>query len=122
MAHHQERGLPLTSCALALERHPSAARAIRDVVDVRSHGWRWIKHFELSKDGSVRYKAVQSLTATIGERPLGWYRRYGPNNGVVWWSRRVASYMIFRITETSCRLEDVSSKRHPIIPYSLTRT
>jgi allantoinase len=69
-------------CALALERHPSAARAIRDAgFDVCSHGWRWIKHFELSEDEEREQirKAVQSLTATIGERPLGWYCRYGPS-------------------------------------------
>ena len=45
----QERGLPLTmfACALALERNPEIANAIRGSgSDVCSHGWRWIKHFE----------------------------------------------------------------------------
>jgi peptidoglycan/xylan/chitin deacetylase (PgdA/CDA1 family) len=80
----QERGLPLTvfGCALALQRHPPAARAIRDAgFDVCSHGWRWIKHFELSENEEREQirKAVQSLAATTGERPLGWYCRYGPS-------------------------------------------
>ena len=48
----QERNLPMTifGCALALERHKPAADAIRaSGFDVCCHGWRWIKHFELSE-------------------------------------------------------------------------
>ena len=48
----QERNLPLTvfGCALALERNPPAAQAIRQAgFDVCSHGWRWIKHYELTR-------------------------------------------------------------------------
>ena len=48
----QERRLPLTifGCALALERNPLAAEAIRTAgFDVCSHGWRWIKHYELTR-------------------------------------------------------------------------
>jgi allantoinase len=123
----QERGLPLTvfGCALALERHPSAARAIRDAgFDVCSHGWRWIKHFELSEDEEREQilKAVQSLTATIGERPLGWYCRYGPSvntrrlvveeGGFLYDSDYYGDELPFWKT--------VSGKPHLIIPYSLT--
>ena len=78
-----ERNLPMTifGCALALERNPQAARAIRDAGhDVCCHGWRWEKHFELSEDAErdrIR-RAVASLRETMGERPLGWYCRSGP--------------------------------------------
>ena len=44
--------MPLTvfGCALALERNPAVAAAIRDAgFDVCSHGWRWIKHYELTE-------------------------------------------------------------------------
>ena len=79
----QERGLPLTvfGCALALERNPAVAAAIREAsFDVCSHGWRWIKHYELPEDEERRHiqMAVESQTRTIGERPLGWYCRSGP--------------------------------------------
>ena len=79
-----ERNLPLTvfACALALERHPPAAEAIRAAGhDVCCHGWRWIEHFRLSKDEEREHirMAVESLTRTIGSRPLGWYCRYGPS-------------------------------------------
>ncbi len=80
----QERGLPMTvfGCALALERNPLAAQAIRESgFDVCSHGWRWIKHFELDEATEREHikKAVESIQRTTGERPLGWYCRYGPS-------------------------------------------
>ena len=49
----QERHLPVTifGCALALERNPLAAEAIRTAgFDVCSHGWRWVKHYELTRN------------------------------------------------------------------------
>jgi len=79
----QERKLPMTvfGCALALERHKPASDAIRSSgFDVCCHGWRWIKHFELTEAEEREHiaRAVASLEATVGERPLGWYCRYGP--------------------------------------------
>jgi peptidoglycan/xylan/chitin deacetylase (PgdA/CDA1 family) len=80
----QERELPMTifGCALALERHPPAAQAIRQAgYDVCCHGWRWIKHFELDEAEEREHirKAIASLQESIGARPLGWYCRYGPS-------------------------------------------
>ena len=46
-----ERNAPATifGCALALERNAAACAAIRETgFDVCSHGWRWIRHQELS--------------------------------------------------------------------------
>jgi allantoinase len=48
----QERGLPMTvyGCGLAFERNPEASAAIaKSGFDICSHGWRWIKHYELSE-------------------------------------------------------------------------
>ncbi|MFO1082633.1 MAG: allantoinase PuuE [Reyranellaceae bacterium] len=80
----RERGLPLTvfGCALALERNPEAAGAIRAAGhDVCSHGWRWIMHNRLSEAEERQHiaKAVASIEKTTGERPFGWYCRYGPS-------------------------------------------
>ncbi len=46
-----------------------------------SHGWRWVKHYELSEAEEREHirRAVASIQQTIGERPLGWYCRYGPS-------------------------------------------
>ena len=78
-----ERGWPMTvfGCALALERNPPAAAAIKQAgFDVCCHGWRWEKHFELNEatERERITRAVASLRATMGERPLGWYCRSGP--------------------------------------------
>jgi putative urate catabolism protein len=80
----QERGIPLTvfGCGLALERNPAVAAAIRGSGwDVCSHGWRWVKHYELDEAEERRHirLAVESLTRTVGERPLGWYCRSAPS-------------------------------------------
>ena len=80
----QERNLPATAfaCALALERNPPAAAAMaRHGIDICCHGWRWIKHYDLSEADERRdiARAVASIRASTGERPLGWYCRYGPS-------------------------------------------
>jgi len=79
-----ERGLPMTvfGCALALERNPPAAAAIRAAGhDVCCHGWRWVKHYAMNEATEREHirKAVASLRATMGERPLGWYCRSAPS-------------------------------------------
>ncbi len=84
--HHlfKERDLPMTvyACALALERNPSAAQAIKEAgYDICCHGWRWIEHFKLDEATEREHirMAIESLKRTVGQRPLGWYCRYGPS-------------------------------------------
>ncbi|MBM7044727.1 allantoinase PuuE [Rhizobium lusitanum] len=79
-----ERQLPLTvyACALALERNPAAAAAIKAADhDICCHGWRWIEHFKLTETEERNHirLAIESLKKTVGQRPLGWYCRYGPS-------------------------------------------
>jgi allantoinase len=123
----RERGLPLTifGCALALERNPLAAAAIREAgFDVCSHGWRWIKHWELSEEEEREHirKAVQSIQRTTGERPLGWYCRYGPSVNT---RRLVVEEGGFLYDSDAYNDElpywrTVSGKPHLVVPYSLT--
>jgi len=123
----QERNLPLTvfACALALERNPEAAAAIRKSgFDVCSHGWRWIKHFELSEaeEREQIARAVASFERTLGARPEGWYCRYGPSEntrrllvehgGFLYDSDYYGDELPFWVT--------VDGKSHLVIPYSLT--
>ena len=80
----RERGMTATvmGCALALERNEEACAVIREYgYDVCAHGWRWERHQLLSEtDERERIRrTVESLTRTIGERPAGWYCRYGPS-------------------------------------------
>ena len=123
----EERSLPLTvfGCALALERNPPAAAAIRRRnLDVCSHGWRWVKHFELGEAEEREHiaKAVAGIAASVGERPLGWYCRYGPSvntrrliveeGGFLYDSDYYGDELPFWKT--------VSGKPHLVVPYSLT--
>ena len=78
------RQLPMTifGCALALERNPLASEAIRKAGhDCCCHGWRWIEHYRLGEAEERDHirRAVESLSRTLGERPHGWYCRYGPS-------------------------------------------
>ncbi|MCW5746613.1 MAG: polysaccharide deacetylase family protein [Alphaproteobacteria bacterium] len=127
MRTFQERNLPMTvfGCALALERNKAAADAIRESgFDVCSHGWRWVRHFQLSEAEEREHvaKAVASLQRTVGERPAGWYCRYGPSvntrrllveeGGFIYDSDYYGDELPFWQT--------VEGKPHLIVPYSLT--
>lgn len=69
-------------CALALERNPHVGpEIVRRGHEVFGHGYRWEEYFKMGKDAereAIR-KTVESLQRTTGERPLGWYVRYGPS-------------------------------------------
>jgi allantoinase len=123
----QDRGLALTiyGCALALERNPNAADAIRaSGFDVCSHGWRWIKHYGLSEEIEREHirLAIESLARTTGSRPQGWYCRYSPSvntrrllveeGGFLYDSDYYGDELPFWKT--------VQGKPHLVIPYSLT--
>ena len=123
----QERGLPFTvfGCALALERNPEAAAAVREAgYDVCCHGWRWVKHWELPEDVEREHirRAVASLQQTVGHRPDGWYCRYGPSvntrrlvteaGGFLYDSDSYADELPWWVT--------VAGRGHLVVPYSLT--
>jgi len=122
----QERGLPLTAfaCALALERNPPAAAAlVKSEVDICCHGWRWIKHYELSEGEERRHiqRAVDSLRVTSGERPLGWYCRYGPSVNT---RRLLVEEGGFLYDSDAYNDElpywvEVGGRAHLVVPYSL---
>ncbi len=123
----RERGLPLTvfGCALALERNPEAAAAIREAGhDVCCHGYRWVKHFAMTEDeerDQIR-RAVASIERSIGQRPVGWYCRYGPSvntrrllveeGGFLYDSDSYADELPWWVT--------VDGRGHLVIPYTLT--
>ena len=123
----EERGLPVTifGCALALERNPEAARAIVDAGhDVCCHGWRWVEHYRLSEEVERDHihRAVASLKATVGARPLGWYCRYGPSLN----TRRLLVEEGGFLYDSDAYNDElpywtmVGSGPHLVIPYTLT--
>src|SRR3954462_10105258 len=70
------------ACAVALERNEKAASLMRPKGhDVMCHGYRWEDVSLLTREQEREHirLAVESITRTTGERPLGWYCRYGPS-------------------------------------------
>ncbi|MSP88860.1 MAG: allantoinase PuuE [Alphaproteobacteria bacterium] len=123
----RERNLPMTvfGCALALERNPPAAQAIRDAgFDVCCHGWRWIKHYLLSEAEERDHisRAIASLSRTVGERPYGWYCRYAPSVN----TRRLLVEAGGFLYDSDAYNDElpywtvVQGKPHLILPYTLT--
>ena len=123
----RERDLPMTifACALALERNPDASAAIVEAGhDICAHGWRWIEPFRLSLDEEREHirLAIQSIQRTTGQRPLGWYCRYGPSvntrrlliesGGFLYDSDSYNDELPYWVT--------VGRAPHLILPYTLT--
>ncbi len=123
----QERKLPVTffACALALERNAMIAKAIRESgMDVCSHGWRWIKQYDLPEAEEREHirRAMVSFEKTIGQRPEGWYCRYGPGLNT---RRLVVEHGGFVYDSDYYGDElplwtKVNGRPHLVVPYSLT--
>jgi allantoinase len=122
----KERNIPVTvfGAALALERNPEAARAIRDAgYEVCSHGWRWIGFQNMSEaqERAEMQRAVESIERTIGERPYGWYCRYAPSEN----TRRLVVEEGGFLYDSDAYNDDlpywvqVGGKNHLVIPYTL---
>lgn len=69
-------------CALALERNPELTKEIvAQGHEVCGHGYRW-EEYHLMDPQAERLaiqKTVASLIRTSGQRPVGWFTRYGPS-------------------------------------------
>ena len=68
-----------TAAALALERAPALAAALRESEhEVCSHGYRWQAQLGMDENVEREFieKATESITRTVGRRPYGWLSRY----------------------------------------------
>ena len=111
-------------CALALERNPHVGpEIVRRGHEVFGHGYRWEEYFKMDRDAereAIR-KTVESLMRTTGERPLGWYVRYGPSENtrelVVEEGGFVYDSMAYN--DDLPYYTDVKGKKWLVVPYSL---
>lgn len=121
-----ERHIPITvfGAALALERNPAAAEAIRSAgYEVCSHGWRWVNFAAMAEDEEREQmrRAIASIERTIGTRPFGWYCRYAPSLN----TRRLVVEEGGFLYDSDAYNDDlpywvrVSDKDHLVIPYTL---
>lgn len=122
----EERRIPVTvfGAAVALERNPAAAAAIRSAGhEVCSHGWRWVGFHDMSEEQerSEMRRAIESIARTIGVRPLGWYCRYAPSVN----TRKLVVEEGGFLYDSDAYNDDlpywvnVLGKSHLVIPYTL---
>jgi peptidoglycan/xylan/chitin deacetylase (PgdA/CDA1 family) len=113
------------ACAVALERNPEVGQWLQESGhEPCSHGWRWSEHWRFSREEERQYLqwAIESITKTCGERPLGWYCRYGPSVH----TRELVVEEGGFVYDSDAYNDDlpyftqVNGKRHLIVPYSLT--
>ncbi len=122
-----QKKIPVTffAAAVALERNPEVAQWLRDSNhEPCSHGWRWEEVWLLSREEEKAHieAAIISFEETCGQRPLGWYCRYGPSvhtrellveeGGFVYDSDAYNDDLPYYV--------DVKGKQHLILPYTFT--
>jgi peptidoglycan/xylan/chitin deacetylase (PgdA/CDA1 family) len=122
-----EYRIPITffACAVALERNREVGAWLREAGhEPCCHGWRWEEMWRLSREEEAEHirLAIESIKETCGERPLGWYCRYGPSvntrelvveeGGFVYDSDAYNDDLPYFV--------EVKGKRQLIVPYSMT--
>ena len=119
--------IPITffGAAISWERNPEVAAWVRDSKhEPCSHGWRWEEPWLLTREEEKAHMeaAVASIERTCGERPRGWYCRYGPSihtrellveDGGFVYDSDVYNDDLPYYTE-------VNGTQHLIVPYSFT--
>ena len=68
--------------AAAVEKNPAVGEAVKAAGhEPHGHGYRWIEYWKLSREEEASHivRAVDALQRLCGERPVGWYCRYGPS-------------------------------------------
>jgi allantoinase len=124
----ERRRLPLTvfGVARALERHPEAVAAYRELGhEIAAHGLRWISYQTVDEAVEREHvaEAVAILKTLTGAAPLGWYTgRDSPNT-----RRLVIEHGGFLYDSDSysddlpywIRLAGARSPQHLVIPYAL---
>jgi peptidoglycan/xylan/chitin deacetylase (PgdA/CDA1 family) len=111
-------------CALALERNPEVGREItRRGHEAMGHGHRWVDNWRMDRETEGREiaRAVESIQRTTGQRPLGWYTRYG-------WSEHTRELLVQHggFLYDCCSYSDdlpyyvdVAGKKWLVLPYTL---
>jgi allantoinase len=112
-------------CAVALERNPEVARAIVEQGhDILGHGNRWEEYFLMDRDSERQaiHDAYASIERTTGQKPLGWYCRYGPSENT---RELVVEHGGF-LYDSNAYSDDlpfytmVGDRKWLVVPYTLT--
>jgi peptidoglycan/xylan/chitin deacetylase (PgdA/CDA1 family) len=112
-----------TVCGQALEQAPGLARAITQAGhEACSHGYRWQFQYKMDEAQELEFirRAVASIEATTGQRPLGWLSRYLPSDN----TRRLlaAEGFLYHMDDFSGELpfwDSPAGKPIIVVPYQL---
>jgi peptidoglycan/xylan/chitin deacetylase (PgdA/CDA1 family) len=112
-------------CAVAFEKNPAVARAAGEAgYDLLGHGWRWEEHWRLTRSEEREHisRAIRSFESTWGERPRGWYCRYGPsvNTRELVVEEGGFLYDSDAYNDDLPYFTEVADRQHLVVPYSLT--
>ncbi len=121
-----ETGIKVTffAAAVAIERNPEVGEWIRESGhEPCSHGWRWGEHWLLSREEErerIQW-TIESFERTCGQRPLGWYCRYGPsvNTRELLVEEGGFVYDSDAYNDDLPYFTEVKGKRHLVVPYTL---
>ena len=111
-------------CALALERNPEvASEVVKRGHEVCGHGYRWEEYHLMGVDEErlAIQKTVASLKQTTGQRPVGWFTRYGPSLN----TRRLVAeeggfiYDSAGLNDDLPYYDSVNGKPWLVVPYSM---
>lgn len=111
------------ACAVAFEQNPAVAKAFTDANhDLCSHGYRWEEVFRLTRKEEAEHiqLAIKSFENTCGQRPVGWYCRYGPSEN----TRELVveeggfKYDCDAYNDDTPFFVEVHGKPHLVVPYT----
>ena len=111
-------------CALALERNPEvASEVVKRGHEVCGHGYRWEEYHLMGEEEErlAIQKTVASLKQTTGQRPVGWFTRYGPSLN----TRRLVAeeggfiYDSAGLNDDLPYYDSVNGKPWLVVPYSM---
>ncbi|OAN79494.1 chitin deacetylase [Jannaschia sp. EhC01] len=120
------RNLPMTifASALALERTPDIAAAIAATQwDICAHGYRWIEAYHQTPEVEADHiaRAYDSLLATVGRAPQGFYCRYSASTAT---RGLVVAHGGFAYDSDAYNDDlpywtDVAGQPHLVVPYTM---
>lgn len=121
----EERRLLLTvfGVAQALERHPEAVAAFRELGhEIACHGLRWISYQDVDEETERAHmkQAVEILRSLTGAAPLGWYTgRDSPNTRRLVVEHGGFAYDADHYGDDLPFWQRVGGAPHLVVPYTL---
>ena len=111
--------------AIAFQRAPEVSAWVREAGhEPCSHGYRWEEAWLLDRDEEREHinEAVRIIEEATGQRPKGWYCRYGPsvNTRELVVEEGGFTYDSDAYNDDLPYFTEVKGKQHLILPYTLT--